>query len=83
MRLLDGQSPKPGQKFKDPRGMVFHGDQLVVCDPDNNIVQILNEDYTCDKVLGNFDGHSWVKKFWPFSVAVYKDIYFINETFHG
>ena len=59
--------------------MVFHGDQLVVCDSANNIVQILNQDYTCDKVLGSFDGQ-FAKPFQPEDVAVSHDnIYFIND----
>ncbi|XP_070568047.1 uncharacterized protein [Ptychodera flava] len=79
VRLLDGQGPKPGRKFKEPRGMVFLGDQLVVCDPDNNIVQILNEDYSCDKVLGSFDGQ-FAQPFKPWDVAISNESHFyIND----
>ncbi|XP_070543107.1 tripartite motif-containing protein 2-like [Ptychodera flava] len=69
---LEGQGPSPGQKFNNPRGLTFHNDQLLVCDKSNNMVQILNQDYTCEKVLGSFSGQ-FAKPFQPQSVAVSKD----------
>ncbi|XP_070556602.1 tripartite motif-containing protein 2-like [Ptychodera flava] len=78
--ILEGQGPSPGQKFKDPCGLTFHNDRLLVCDKDNNIVQILNQDYTCGKVLGSFSGQ-FAKPFKPQSVAVSKDNhYFILDV---
>ncbi|XP_070567595.1 tripartite motif-containing protein 3-like isoform X2 [Ptychodera flava] len=77
--ILEGQGPSPGQKFKDPCGLTFHNDRLLVCDKNNNIVQILNQDYTCEKVLGSFSGQ-FAKPFKPQSVAVSKDNhYFILD----
>ncbi|XP_070563641.1 tripartite motif-containing protein 2-like [Ptychodera flava] len=79
VRFTDGYSQKTGRKFKQPRGMVFHGNLLVVCDPENNIVRILNEDYRCDKVLGSFDGR-FARPFKPWDVAVSDEShYFMND----
>ncbi|XP_070569238.1 uncharacterized protein [Ptychodera flava] len=76
---LKGHGPSPGQKFNDPCGLTFHDDKLLVCDRLNNIVQILNEDYTCEKVLGSFSGQ-FAKPFKPVSIAVSKDNhYFILD----
>ncbi|XP_070544411.1 tripartite motif-containing protein 2-like [Ptychodera flava] len=69
---LEGQGPSPGQKFNNPCGLTFHNDKLLVCDKGNNIVQILNKDYTCEKVLGSFSGQ-FAKPFKPQSVAVSQD----------
>ncbi|XP_070531864.1 tripartite motif-containing protein 2-like [Ptychodera flava] len=69
---LEGQGPSPGQKFNDPSGLTFHNDKLLVCDKGNNVVQILNKDYTCEKVLGSFSGQ-FAKPFKPQSVAVSQD----------
>ncbi|XP_070550090.1 uncharacterized protein [Ptychodera flava] len=77
--LVNGQHKDQGQKFKSPRGLAFHRDKLVVCDSDNNIVQILNKDYTCDKVIGSFDGQ-FTKPFRPLSVAISRfNHYFILD----
>ncbi|XP_070545712.1 coiled-coil domain-containing protein 186-like isoform X2 [Ptychodera flava] len=79
MTLVNGQHQGKGQKFKIPRGLAFHRDKLVVCDSDNNIVQILNKDYTCDKVIGSFDGQ-FAKPFRPLSVAISRfNHYFILD----
>ncbi|XP_070561167.1 uncharacterized protein [Ptychodera flava] len=79
VRFTDGYSQKTGRIFKQPRGMVFHGNRLVVCDPENNIVRILNEDYRCDKVLGSFDGQ-FARPFKPWDVAVSDEsYYFMND----
>ncbi|XP_070567611.1 tripartite motif-containing protein 3-like [Ptychodera flava] len=76
---LEGQNSSPGQKFNNPQGITFHNDRLLVCDQGNNIVQILNQDYTCEKVLGNFSGQ-FAKPFRPQSVAVSQDNhYFILD----
>ncbi|XP_070569125.1 uncharacterized protein [Ptychodera flava] len=76
---LDGQGPYPGQKFNNPCGLTFHDDKLLVCDRLNNIVQILNQDYTCEKVLGSFSGQ-FAKPFQPVSIAVSQDNhYFILD----
>ncbi|XP_070568993.1 tripartite motif-containing protein 2-like [Ptychodera flava] len=69
---LKGQSPNKGQKFNNPSGLIFHDDKLLVCDKGNNIVQILNQDYTCEKVLGTFSGQ-FPKPFHPQSVVVSQD----------
>ncbi|XP_070532910.1 tripartite motif-containing protein 2-like [Ptychodera flava] len=69
---LEGQGPSPGQKFNNPCGLTFHNDQLLVCDKGNNVVQILNQDYTCEKVLGSFSDQL-AKPFEPQSVAVSQD----------
>ncbi|XP_070531819.1 E3 ubiquitin-protein ligase TRIM71-like [Ptychodera flava] len=69
---LEGQGPSPGQKFNNPCGLTFHNDQLLVCDKGNNVVQILNQDYTCEKVLGSFSDQL-AKPFEPQSVAVSHD----------
>ncbi|XP_070545558.1 uncharacterized protein [Ptychodera flava] len=69
---LEGQGPSPGQKFNDPCGLTFHNDKLLVCDKGNNVVQILNKEYTCEKVLGSFS-RLLVKPFQPVSVAVSQD----------
>ncbi|XP_070531829.1 E3 ubiquitin-protein ligase TRIM71-like [Ptychodera flava] len=69
---LEGQGPSPGQKFNNPQGLTFHNDKLLVCDKGNNVVQILNKDYTCEKVLGSFSGQL-AKPFQPQSVAVSQD----------
>ncbi|XP_070550089.1 uro-adherence factor A-like [Ptychodera flava] len=77
--LVNGQHKDQGQKFKRPRGLAFHRDKLVVCDSGNNIVQILNKDYTCDKVIGSFDGQ-FAKPFRPLSVAISRfNHYFILD----
>ncbi|XP_070545713.1 uncharacterized protein [Ptychodera flava] len=77
--LVNGQHQDQGQKFKSPRGLAFHRDKLVVCDSGNNIVQILNKDYTCDKVIGSFDGQ-FAKPFRPLSVAISRfNHYFILD----
>ncbi|XP_070545708.1 cingulin-like protein 1 [Ptychodera flava] len=79
MTLVNGQHQDQGQKFKRPRGLAFHRDKLVVCDTGNNIVQILNKDYTCDKVIGSFDGQ-FAKPFRPLSVAISRfNHYFILD----
>ncbi|XP_070545734.1 uncharacterized protein [Ptychodera flava] len=79
MTLVSGQHKDQGQKFKSPRGLAFHRDKLVVCDTGNNIVQILNKDYTCDKVIGSFDGQ-FAKPFRPMSVAISRfNHYFILD----
>ncbi|XP_070531859.1 tripartite motif-containing protein 2-like [Ptychodera flava] len=72
---LKGQCPSPGQKFNDPCGLTFHNDRLLVCDKGNNVVQILNQDYTCEKVLGSFSDQ-FAKPFKPRSIAVSQDNYF-------
>ncbi|XP_070548285.1 tripartite motif-containing protein 2-like [Ptychodera flava] len=72
---LEGQGPSPGQKFNNPCGLTFHNDKLLVCDKDNNVVQILNQDYTCEKVLGSFSGQL-AKPFKPQSVVVSQDNHF-------
>ncbi|XP_070545705.1 putative autophagy-related protein 11 [Ptychodera flava] len=69
MTLVDGQYKDQEQQFKSPGGLAFHCNKLVVCDSGNNIVQILNKDYTCDKVIGSFDGQ-FAKPFRPLSVAI-------------
>ncbi|XP_070546546.1 uncharacterized protein [Ptychodera flava] len=77
--LVNGQHQGRGQKFKLPCGLAFHRDKLVVCDRGNNIVQILNKDYTCDKVIGSFDGQ-FAKPFRPLSVAISRfNHYFILD----
>ncbi|XP_070549189.1 titin homolog isoform X1 [Ptychodera flava] len=77
--LVNGQHQGQGQKFKLPSGLAFHRDKLVVCDTGNNIVQILNKDYTCDKVIGSFDGQ-FAKPFRPKSVAISRfNHYFILD----
>ncbi|XP_070549205.1 tripartite motif-containing protein 2-like isoform X1 [Ptychodera flava] len=77
--LVSGQHQGRGQKFKVPCGLAFHRDKLVVCDTGNNIVQILNKDYTCDKVIGSFDGQ-FAKPFRPLSVAISRfNHYFILD----
>ncbi|XP_070546259.1 ribosome-binding protein 1-like isoform X2 [Ptychodera flava] len=79
LTLVSGQHQDQGQKFKSPRGLAFHRDKLVVCDSGNNIVQILNKDYTCDKVIGSFDGQ-FAKPFRPLSVAISRfNHYFILD----
>ncbi|XP_070571504.1 uncharacterized protein [Ptychodera flava] len=75
-RTLKGQM---GQMFNDPTGMAFHNDKLLVCDYDNNVVQILNQDYTCEKKLGSFSGQ-FAKPFKPLSIVVSQDnLYFILD----
>ncbi|XP_070557800.1 uncharacterized protein [Ptychodera flava] len=75
-RTLKGHQ---GHKFKDVRGLAFHNDKLLVCDSDNNIVHILNQDYTCEKELGSFSGQ-FAKPFKPWSIAVSQDnLYFILD----
>ncbi|XP_070573279.1 uncharacterized protein [Ptychodera flava] len=75
-RIINGHQ---GQKFKDVRGLAFHNDKLLVCDRDNNIVHILNKDYTCEKELGSFSGQ-FAKPFKPQSIAVSQDnLYFILD----
>ncbi|XP_070573535.1 uncharacterized protein [Ptychodera flava] len=75
-RTLKGQK---GQMFNNPTGMAFHNDKLLVCDSDNNVVQILNQDYTCEKKLGSFSGQ-FAKPFRPLSIAVSQDnLYFILD----
>ncbi|XP_070531865.1 tripartite motif-containing protein 2-like [Ptychodera flava] len=69
---LEGQGPSPEQKFNNPQGSTFHNDKLLVCDKGNNVVQILNKDSTCEKVLGSFSGQL-AKPFQPQSVAVSQD----------
>ncbi|XP_070549208.1 uncharacterized protein [Ptychodera flava] len=77
--VVSGQHQGRGQKFKLPSGLDFHRDKLVVCDSGNNIVQILNKDYTCDKVIGSFDGQ-FAKPFRPKSVAISRfNHYFILD----
>ncbi|XP_070566726.1 kinectin-like [Ptychodera flava] len=75
-RTLKGHQ---GHKFKGVRGLAFHNDKLLVCDSDNNIVHILNQDYTCEKELGSFSGQ-FAKPFQPQSIAVSQDnLYFILD----
>ncbi|XP_070573878.1 tripartite motif-containing protein 2-like [Ptychodera flava] len=75
-RTLKGHQ---GHKFKDVNGLAFHNDKLLVCDSDNNIVHILNQDYTCEKELGSFSGQ-FAKPFKPWSIAVSQDnLYFILD----
>ncbi|XP_070546558.1 tripartite motif-containing protein 2-like [Ptychodera flava] len=79
MTFVNGQHQDRGQQFKRPRGLAFHLDKLVVCDSGNNIVQILNKDYTCDKVIGSFDGQ-FAKPFRPRNVAISRfNHYFILD----
>ncbi|XP_070557113.1 uncharacterized protein [Ptychodera flava] len=67
------------QMFQSVRGLAFHNDKLLVCDRDNNIVHILNQDYTCEKQLGSFGGH-FAKPFKPWTIAVSQDnLYFILD----
>ncbi|XP_070573651.1 tripartite motif-containing protein 3-like [Ptychodera flava] len=76
-RTLKGHQ---GHKFKVVRGLAFHNDKLLVCDRDNNIVHILNKDYTCEKELGSFSGQ-FAKPFKPQSIAVSQDnLYFILDV---
>ncbi|XP_070567340.1 tripartite motif-containing protein 2-like [Ptychodera flava] len=72
---LKGQGPNTGQKFRNPCGLTFHDDQLLVCDKGNNIVQILNQDYKCESLLGSFSDQ-FAKPFKPQSVAVSQDDHF-------
>ncbi|XP_070567000.1 uncharacterized protein [Ptychodera flava] len=75
-RTLKGHQ---GHKFKYVRGLAFHNNKLLVCDRDNNIVHILNKDYTCEKELGSFSGQ-FAKPFQPKSIAVSQDnLYFILD----
>ncbi|XP_070573222.1 uncharacterized protein [Ptychodera flava] len=75
-RTLKGHQ---GHKFKYVRGLAFHNDKLLVCDSGNNIVHILNKDYTCEKELGSFSGQ-FAKPFQPQSIAVSQDnLYFILD----
>ncbi|XP_070575125.1 uncharacterized protein [Ptychodera flava] len=76
-RTLKGHQ---GHKFEVVRGLVFHNDKLLVCDRDNNIVHILNKDYTCEKELGSFSGQ-FAKPFKPQSIAVSQDnLYLILDN---
>ncbi|XP_070567342.1 tripartite motif-containing protein 2-like [Ptychodera flava] len=76
---LKGQGLNSGQTLNYPRGLTFHNNKLLVCDRANSIVQILNEDYTREKVLGSFSGQ-FAKPFQPQSVAVSKENhYFILD----
>ncbi|XP_070577455.1 uncharacterized protein [Ptychodera flava] len=68
-RTLKGHQ---GHKFKFVKGLAFHTGKLLVCDSDNNIVHILNQDYTCEKELGSFTGQ-FAKPFKPESIAVSQD----------
>ncbi|XP_070563893.1 uncharacterized protein [Ptychodera flava] len=79
-KIINGhESQKPGQKFKGVRGLAFHNDKLLVCDRDNNIVHILNKDYTCEKELGSFSGQ-FANPFKPWSIVVSQDnLYFILD----
>ncbi|XP_070568800.1 tripartite motif-containing protein 2-like [Ptychodera flava] len=75
-RTLKGHQ---GHKFKAVRDLAFHNDKLLVCERDNNIVHILNKDYTCEKELGSFSGQ-FAKPFQPQSIAVSQDnLYFILD----
>ncbi|XP_070571713.1 putative leucine-rich repeat-containing protein DDB_G0290503 [Ptychodera flava] len=74
------RGPLQGKKFKHVRGLIFHRDKLLVCDLENSIVYILNQDYTCEKMLGSFS-HSFPKPFQPRSIAVSQDkLYFILDV---
>ncbi|XP_070573051.1 tripartite motif-containing protein 2-like [Ptychodera flava] len=68
-RRLPG--PQNGQPFKYPKGLAFIGNRLAVCNSDNNMVQIINQDDMCESVLGTFDGQ-FPKPFRPINVAVSK-----------
>ncbi|XP_070561900.1 uncharacterized protein [Ptychodera flava] len=78
-RTLNGQSGDPGQMFKDVRGLTFHNDKLVVCDWGNNTVEVLNRNYTREKVIGSFSGQ-FAKPFKPMSIAISQDsFYFVLD----
>ncbi|XP_070572402.1 tripartite motif-containing protein 3-like [Ptychodera flava] len=77
--MLGSQSPKTEHKFNNTKGLAFHKDRLIVCDKGNNIVQILNQEYARENVLGSFSGR-FAKPFQPQSVAVSQDnLYFILD----
>ncbi|XP_070573607.1 titin homolog [Ptychodera flava] len=78
--VLEGIQEEQDQfQFQNVCGLAFHNDQLFVCDRNNNIVHILNPDYSCDKVLGSFSGQ-FTKPFRPVSIAVSQDnFYFILD----
>ncbi|XP_070566174.1 uncharacterized protein [Ptychodera flava] len=73
-------SPQHGQPFKGTKGLAFIGNLLAVCDSDNSMVQIVNQDYVCESVLGTFDGQ-FKKPFRPVNVAVskHKHYFIIDE----
>ncbi|XP_070567700.1 tripartite motif-containing protein 2-like [Ptychodera flava] len=79
MKLLEGHPSQPGQVFIKATGVAFHGDQLMVCYPDNHIIQILDKDYAFLRVIGSFTGQ-FTKPFRPLDVAIaHSNLIFINE----
>ncbi|XP_070566977.1 titin homolog [Ptychodera flava] len=78
-RTLKGHQEHTGM-FKDVKGLTFHNDKLLVCDQEDNIVHILNHNYTCEKELGSFSGQ-FAKPFQPVCIAVSQDnLYFILDN---
>ncbi|XP_070547436.1 uncharacterized protein [Ptychodera flava] len=64
---------EPGQ-FNYPRGLAWHGDQLVICDIENHRIQILNKNKVVIEII-RFDGQ-FDKEFRPYAVAISPDGHF-------
>ncbi|XP_070547412.1 tripartite motif-containing protein 2-like [Ptychodera flava] len=64
---------EPGQ-FNEPRGLAWHGDQLVICDTENHRIQILNKNKVVIEII-RFDGQ-FDKEFKPWDVAISPDGHF-------
>ncbi|XP_070581102.1 uncharacterized protein [Ptychodera flava] len=69
LRVLGSVKPGtgPGQ-FNKPQDLTWHGDQLVICDRDNNRIQILNKNKVVIEII-RFDGR-FDKKFRPYAVFI-------------
>ncbi|XP_070547832.1 myosin-2 heavy chain, non muscle-like [Ptychodera flava] len=69
----DESGTEPGQ-FNEPKGLAWHGDQLVICDTENHRIQILNKNKVVIEII-RFDGQ-FKKKFKPWDVAISPDGHF-------
>ncbi|XP_070573415.1 uncharacterized protein [Ptychodera flava] len=75
LRSQTGQSSREPRRDQHPKRVVFHKEKLIVCDA--NSVKILAEDYTCDKVIGSFDGQ-FKNPFQPCDVSISPDNQFFT-----
>ncbi|XP_070547762.1 uncharacterized protein [Ptychodera flava] len=69
----DESGTEPGQ-FNQPKGLAWHGDQLVICDTENHRIQILNKNKVVIEII-RFDGQ-FDKEFKPWDVAISPDGHF-------
>ncbi|XP_070548697.1 uncharacterized protein [Ptychodera flava] len=80
VRILGQQeSGKERGLFNNPHGLRWHHDQLLICDTDNNRIQVLDKHCKWVDEIRFDDRDTFPKAFQPWAVAIYNENYHITD----